>query len=310
MSYNKLSPPGFAESSGVSWGCHGGCLTCSAANGCLSCKPRFFFFLERSGMRQVGVCVSSCPSGYYGTRSRSPDMNKCTSKLWLSYTCGWLGEVPPLGSIITGSDAAAFNASGDESHRDRPLLNQITKCQLSTATNEFSLQNSYLPSCLPATSRSHECTASTVPTDSYSPSIPATCHLICLYLAFRLMRDLCVPWVCPPPPTPHTMWLSFRSLQSADCQTVTPASTRTSACVAKKDTTCIMASVTWPAPRASPPAACRGSVSTVSVHPGADASAAQVCFARLDALSKGLSCSICGWVLEQGQGGIEIACFC
>ncbi|XP_048882114.1 R-spondin-3 [Brienomyrus brachyistius] len=61
-----------------SWDCHGGCLTCSASNGCLSCKPRFFFFLERSGMRQVGVCVSSCPSGYYGTRSRSPDMNKCT----------------------------------------------------------------------------------------------------------------------------------------------------------------------------------------------------------------------------------------
>ncbi|KAL4657505.1 R-spondin-3 isoform X1 [Arapaima gigas] len=68
---NKQSP-------GVNWGCHGGCLTCSDSNGCLSCKPRFFFFLERSGMRQVGVCLSSCPSGYYGTRSRSPDINKCT----------------------------------------------------------------------------------------------------------------------------------------------------------------------------------------------------------------------------------------
>ncbi|KPP79803.1 R-spondin-3-like, partial [Scleropages formosus] len=65
-------------SPGVNWGCHGGCLTCSDSNGCLSCKPRFFFFLERSGMRQVGVCLSSCPSGYYGTRSRSPDINKCT----------------------------------------------------------------------------------------------------------------------------------------------------------------------------------------------------------------------------------------
>ncbi|RXM36524.1 R-spondin-3 [Acipenser ruthenus] len=27
-------------------------------------------------MRQTGVCLSSCPSGYYGTRS--PDINKCT----------------------------------------------------------------------------------------------------------------------------------------------------------------------------------------------------------------------------------------
>ncbi|XP_027704383.1 R-spondin-3 [Vombatus ursinus] len=60
----------------VSQGCQGGCATCSDYNGCLSCKPRLFFVLERNGMRQIGVCLSSCPSGYYGTRS--PDINKCT----------------------------------------------------------------------------------------------------------------------------------------------------------------------------------------------------------------------------------------
>uniref|UniRef100_F6USY9 R-spondin-3 n=1 Tax=Ornithorhynchus anatinus TaxID=9258 RepID=F6USY9_ORNAN len=60
----------------VSQGCQGGCATCSDYNGCLSCKPRLFFVLERIGMKQIGVCLSSCPSGYFGTRY--PDINKCT----------------------------------------------------------------------------------------------------------------------------------------------------------------------------------------------------------------------------------------
>ncbi|GCC23733.1 R-spondin-3 [Chiloscyllium punctatum] len=60
----------------VSQGCPKGCDRCSEYNGCLSCKPRLFFFLERNGMRQTGVCLSSCPSGYYGVRT--PEMNKCT----------------------------------------------------------------------------------------------------------------------------------------------------------------------------------------------------------------------------------------
>uniref|UniRef100_A0A4W3ICQ0 R-spondin 3 n=1 Tax=Callorhinchus milii TaxID=7868 RepID=A0A4W3ICQ0_CALMI len=60
----------------VGQGCPNGCDRCSEYNGCLSCKPRLFFFLERNGMRQTGVCLSSCPSGYYGIRTR--EMNKCT----------------------------------------------------------------------------------------------------------------------------------------------------------------------------------------------------------------------------------------
>ncbi|XP_039603753.1 R-spondin-3 isoform X1 [Polypterus senegalus] len=60
---------------GVSHGCQGGCATCSDYNGCLSCKPKMFFFLERNGMKQIGVCLPACPSGYHG--SRSPEINKC-----------------------------------------------------------------------------------------------------------------------------------------------------------------------------------------------------------------------------------------
>lgn len=58
--------------------CPVGCTTCSAANGCLSCKPRLFFHLELDGMRQKGVCLSSCPRGYYG--KRSPQISTCNSK--------------------------------------------------------------------------------------------------------------------------------------------------------------------------------------------------------------------------------------
>uniref|UniRef100_H3DP44 R-spondin 3 n=1 Tax=Tetraodon nigroviridis TaxID=99883 RepID=H3DP44_TETNG len=68
--------------SGVSSGCQqGGCLTCSDYNGCLSCKPRFFMHLERIGMKQIGVCMTSCPPGFYGTRfpERSP-CTKCRSE--------------------------------------------------------------------------------------------------------------------------------------------------------------------------------------------------------------------------------------
>ncbi|XP_077432221.1 R-spondin-3 isoform X1 [Vanacampus margaritifer] len=65
------------EISGVSSGCQqGGCLTCSDYNGCLSCKPRYFMHLERIGMKQIGVCMTSCPPGFYGTRSR--ERNTCT----------------------------------------------------------------------------------------------------------------------------------------------------------------------------------------------------------------------------------------
>ncbi|KAM6915120.1 R-spondin-3-like [Xenentodon cancila] len=58
--------------------CPAGCATYSALNGCLSCKPRFFFHLEMDGFRQMGTCLYSCPRGHYGMRSlRISTCNKC-----------------------------------------------------------------------------------------------------------------------------------------------------------------------------------------------------------------------------------------
>ncbi|KAM8726520.1 R-spondin-3-like [Acanthopagrus schlegelii] len=66
----------YRRSSTASRPCPAGCATCSALNGCLSCKPRLFFHLELDGMRQRGTCLSSCPRGHYGTRSQH--ISTCT----------------------------------------------------------------------------------------------------------------------------------------------------------------------------------------------------------------------------------------
>ncbi|KAM9704151.1 R-spondin-3-like isoform 1-T1 [Menidia menidia] len=63
------------RSSSLSTICQAGCATCSALNGCLSCKPRLFFHLELDGMRQRGACLSSCPRGHFGMRS--PHISTC-----------------------------------------------------------------------------------------------------------------------------------------------------------------------------------------------------------------------------------------
>ncbi|XP_047244538.1 R-spondin-3-like [Girardinichthys multiradiatus] len=65
----------FKGSDPVGNSCHAGCATCSALNGCLSCKPRFFFHLELDGIQQRGTCMSSCPRGHYGMRS--PHISTC-----------------------------------------------------------------------------------------------------------------------------------------------------------------------------------------------------------------------------------------
>ncbi|KAL2772853.1 R-spondin-1 isoform 3 precursor [Daubentonia madagascariensis] len=55
--------------------CAKGCELCSEVNGCLKCSPKLFILLERNDIRQVGVCLPSCPPGYFD--ARNPDMNKC-----------------------------------------------------------------------------------------------------------------------------------------------------------------------------------------------------------------------------------------
>lgn len=58
--------------------CTKGCELCSEVNGCLKCSPKLFILLERNDIRQVGVCLPSCPPGYFD--ARNPDMNKCISE--------------------------------------------------------------------------------------------------------------------------------------------------------------------------------------------------------------------------------------
>ncbi|XP_005988827.1 R-spondin-1 [Latimeria chalumnae] len=55
--------------------CAKGCDLCSEYNGCLKCSPKLFILLERNDIRQIGICLPSCPMGYFGVRN--PEMNKC-----------------------------------------------------------------------------------------------------------------------------------------------------------------------------------------------------------------------------------------
>uniref|UniRef100_A0A3Q1JE11 R-spondin Fu-CRD domain-containing protein n=2 Tax=Anabas testudineus TaxID=64144 RepID=A0A3Q1JE11_ANATE len=57
--------------------CSKGCERCSEYNGCIKCKPKLFMYLERSDIRQIGVCLASCPMGYFGMRNPEGN-NRCT----------------------------------------------------------------------------------------------------------------------------------------------------------------------------------------------------------------------------------------
>ncbi|KAJ8305960.1 hypothetical protein KUTeg_016505, partial [Tegillarca granosa] len=51
--------------------CPRGCTNCSLDNGCTACRRGFFFTFIRTGMRHRGMCVASCPLGYYGVRRKT-----------------------------------------------------------------------------------------------------------------------------------------------------------------------------------------------------------------------------------------------
>ncbi|KAI9999970.1 hypothetical protein NQD34_011813 [Periophthalmus magnuspinnatus] len=57
--------------------CPKGCDRCSEYNGCVKCNPKLFIFLERNDIRQIGVCLASCPAGYFGMRNLEGN-NRCT----------------------------------------------------------------------------------------------------------------------------------------------------------------------------------------------------------------------------------------
>uniref|UniRef100_A0A8C4QC06 R-spondin 1 n=1 Tax=Eptatretus burgeri TaxID=7764 RepID=A0A8C4QC06_EPTBU len=57
--------------------CPKGCHTCSKLNGCITCLPRYFIYLERLDMQQVGSCLSSCPEGHFGVRRERRGVSIC-----------------------------------------------------------------------------------------------------------------------------------------------------------------------------------------------------------------------------------------
>ena len=68
--------------------CPPGCTSCSAINGCITCQPNLFLLLVRSGMRQQGLCVHSCPDGFYGVRRQNYSI--CYSQYFWAFLWGKL----------------------------------------------------------------------------------------------------------------------------------------------------------------------------------------------------------------------------
>lgn len=65
-----------AASAGLLENCTG-CVLCSEDNGCITCHHRLFLLIWRDGIRQYGMCVHTCPPGYFGVRGL--EVNRCTS---------------------------------------------------------------------------------------------------------------------------------------------------------------------------------------------------------------------------------------
>uniref|UniRef100_A0A8C2XHX8 R-spondin 1 n=1 Tax=Cyclopterus lumpus TaxID=8103 RepID=A0A8C2XHX8_CYCLU len=66
--------------------CPKGCDRCSEYNGCIKCRPKLFIFLERNDIRQIGVCLASCPMGYFGMRNPEGN-NRCTREFYNCEAC-------------------------------------------------------------------------------------------------------------------------------------------------------------------------------------------------------------------------------
>lgn len=89
--------PALPVSTELSQGCARGCDLCSEFNGCLRCSPKLFILLERNDIRQIGICLPSCPLGYFGLRNT--DMNKCISEYqWCLRAAGrsWCSSPLPV----------------------------------------------------------------------------------------------------------------------------------------------------------------------------------------------------------------------
>uniref|UniRef100_A0A8D2QKQ1 R-spondin 4 n=1 Tax=Zosterops lateralis melanops TaxID=1220523 RepID=A0A8D2QKQ1_ZOSLA len=73
--YGSIEPRSQASSASLLENCTG-CVLCSEDNGCITCHHRLFLLIWRDGIRQYGMCVHTCPPGYFGVRGL--EVNRCT----------------------------------------------------------------------------------------------------------------------------------------------------------------------------------------------------------------------------------------
>lgn len=88
-----------AVSAGLFENCTG-CVLCSEDNGCITCHHRLFLLIWRDGIRQYGMCVHTCPPGYFGVRGL--EVNRCTST-WCVRRGPCASERPGVPSLPRGS---------------------------------------------------------------------------------------------------------------------------------------------------------------------------------------------------------------
>ncbi|KAK1795033.1 hypothetical protein P4O66_010222 [Electrophorus voltai] len=123
--------------------CSSGCESCSEYNGCTKCRPRLFILLERNDIRQTGVCLATCPVGYYGIRNR--DVNRCTLQCEL-------GEWSQWGPCMKKNKICGFK-KGNQSRRRQPMQAPspatVTGAASSTCAPETEIQRCSLPKRIP-----------------------------------------------------------------------------------------------------------------------------------------------------------------
>lgn len=91
-----------------------GCVLCSEDNGCITCHHRLFLLIWRDGIRQYGMCVHTCPPGYFGVRGL--EVNRCTSRSRASRgppapTSAPCSPRHPAGPSAAGRAMASFPAA-------------------------------------------------------------------------------------------------------------------------------------------------------------------------------------------------------
>lgn len=96
-----------------------GCVLCSEDNGCITCHHRLFLLIWRDGIRQYGMCVHTCPPGYFGVRGL--EVNRCTST-WCVRRGPCASERPGVPSLPRGSspnpELRLGRAPGPFAHRE------------------------------------------------------------------------------------------------------------------------------------------------------------------------------------------------